>query len=227
MPGASDETVPFAVGSTVVRRDMLGGRVWTATPNRLLADSGQKLVLAYWPGVQMLAPTTWIEWLRTGDDEVRKEGIHNLAAGRWDLGPWKWRDTVLVSRFRTGDYFSVHQFSSHPNAGEPAHWYVNFELPFGRTAIGIDTCDLLLDLIVDIESLRYRWKDEDEYAQGRRLGLIGDRVHAKIDDARQKVVALIELREGPFGEDWSNWQPGRSWPAPALPPNALSVPGRH
>jgi Protein of unknown function (DUF402) len=224
MPGESDETVPFPVGATVVRRDMLGGKVWTATPNRLVADSGQDLVLACWPGVQMLAPTKRIEWLLTGADEVRNEGIHDLAAGLWDLGPWTWRDSVLLSRFRTGDYFSVHQFSGDSNAREPAQWYVNFELPFGRTAIGIDTCDLLLDLVVDVESLRYRWKDEDEYAQGRRLGLIGDHVHARIDDARQEVMALIESREGPFAEDWSAWQPSRSWRAPRLPADALSVP---
>ena len=75
--------MPFPVGSTVVRRDMLGDKVWTATPNRLVADAVQDLVLACWPGVQMLAPTTWIEWLRTGADDVRKEAIPNLAAGRW------------------------------------------------------------------------------------------------------------------------------------------------
>ena len=143
------------------------------------------------------------------------------------LGLWTWRDTVLLSRFRAGDYFSVHQFLDDPR-GDPrpgpraGRWYVNFELPFRRTSFGIDTFDLLLDLIVDIESLSYEWKDEDEYAQGRRLGLISDQVHAKVDDARHEVVALIESRQGPFAEDWSAWRPGRSWPTPVLPPKALS-----
>jgi len=129
------------------------------------------------------------------------------------------------SRFRAGDYFSVHQFSGDSgNGGRARKWYVNFERPFNRTSIGIDTFDLLLDLVADVDSVSYGWKDEDEYVHGRRLGLISDETHAKIDAAREEVVALIESRHGPFAEDWSAWRPSPSWPMPVLPPNALSVP---
>jgi hypothetical protein len=40
----------FPVGSTVVRRDALDGRIWAAAPYRVLADSGAELVLGCWPG---------------------------------------------------------------------------------------------------------------------------------------------------------------------------------
>ena len=95
----------FPEGSTVVRRDVWRGKVWTAAPYRVIRDTGTELVLACWPGVEMLAPVTWIEWLRTGDDAVRKLAIPSLATGRWELGQWTWRDTTLLARFGVGDYF--------------------------------------------------------------------------------------------------------------------------
>ncbi|HEX3590268.1 MAG TPA: DUF402 domain-containing protein [Pseudonocardiaceae bacterium] len=209
----------FAPGSTAVRRDVLRGKVWTATPNRVLADSAGVVVLTCWPGVGMLSPTTWIHWLRTGDDAVRKQAIPNLAAGTWELGDWTWRDTTLVSRFASGDHFSVHRFLS----GGPAEWYVNFERPYRRTPIGIDTFDLLVDLVVSPDLSSHRWKDEDEYAQGRRLGLIDDATHAHVDHARERVLGLLAAAEGPFAEDWSGFRPEPHWPLPVLPPDSLTA----
>lgn len=210
---------PFPIGSTAVRRDVLRGKVWTATPNRVLADADGVVVFACWPGVRMLAPTTWTHWLRTGDDAVRKQAIPNLAAGRWDLEPWTWRDTTLVSEFRSGQHFSVHRYLS----GEPATWYVNFEMPYRRTAIGIDTFDLLLDLEVEPDLSGHRWKDEDEYAQGRRLGLIDDATHADVTRARDQVLALVEAADGPFARDRSDVVPDPAWRLPELPGDALDV----
>jgi hypothetical protein len=229
IPCVHDHAAPpgpprFEAGSTVVRRDTLDGRIWTAYPYRVLADSGDELVLACWPGIEVLAPTTWTEWLRTGDAGVRMRGIANLAARRWELAPWTWRDTSVRSRFGVGDYWSVHQFTG-PAPGE-AHWYVNFERPGRRTSIGFDSFDLLVDLIVDPESLTWQWKDEDEYQHGRRLGLISDATHAQVDEARQAVLALVQARQGPFASEWTDWRPDPGWPLPALPPDALIVPAR-
>jgi hypothetical protein len=208
------------VGATAVRRDTRHGKVWTAAPHRVLADDGDTLVLAMWPGVRMRSPTTWIEWLRSGDDSVRKQAIPNLAAGRWELGDWTWRDTTLVNSCTAGDYFSVQRLIGNG----PTPWYVNFEIPFRRTAIGIDTFDLLLDLIVAPDLSGYTWKDEDEYAQGRRIGLIDDALDAHVRTAKEQVVALIEAGQGPFAQDWSSWRPDLEWPLPALPADVLDVP---
>ncbi|HEX5407955.1 MAG TPA: DUF402 domain-containing protein [Pseudonocardiaceae bacterium] len=198
----------------------MDGKVWTATPNRVLADSGEHIVLAVWPGIEMCAPTTWIHWLRTGDDDVRGQAIPNLVTGTWETGRWTWQDTVLVSRFGIGDYFSVHRYLRAD--GHPAAWYVNFEKPFRRTPIGIDTMDLLVDLVVAPDLASYTWKDEDEYAQARRIGLIDDTLHAHVTTARERVVELVKAHEGPFAEDRSAWRPEPDWPLPTLPADALS-----
>jgi hypothetical protein len=199
---------------------VLRGQVWTAAPHRVLADTGEVLTMATWPGVEQLAPTTWIQWLRTGEDTARQQAIPNLAAGTWELDRWRWQDTTVVSRVEAGEYFSVHRFLRD---GAPAPWYVNFERPNRRSAIGIDTFDLLLDLVVAPDLTSWKWKDEDEYAQGRKLGLIDEATNAEVARAKDKVMALVTAANGPFAEDWSTFTQNPTWPDPALPANALTV----
>jgi len=215
------EVAGFPEGSTVVRRDVLRGKVWTAAPYRVIRDTGTELVLACWPGVEMLAPTTWIQWLRSGDEAVRNQGIPNLVDGRWELDRWAWRDRTLLARFAAGDYFSVTRFFDAE--GGCGGWYVDFVRPYRRTRIGIDTFDLLLDLIVTADLSGYRWKDEDEYARGRRLGLIDDALHQRVDAAREQVISLIESRRGPFADDYSWWRRDPAWPTPVLPIDAVHL----
>jgi protein associated with RNAse G/E len=204
----------YPQGSTVVRRDTLRGKVWSATPYRVIRDTGTELVMAFWPGVEMLSPSTWIEWLHTGDRAVREQAIPNLAAGRWTLGRWVWRDKTVLARFGQGQHFCVSQFIDSEGHG---FWYIDFIRPYQRTPDGIETLDLLVDLVVTADLSAHRWKDEDEYAQGRRLGLIDDALHRHVEAARQHVMSLVESRQGPFAEGWSSWRPDPSWPLPTLP----------
>lgn len=213
------DTSRFAPGATAVRRDVLGSRVWSAHPNRVVSDDGAVLELAYWPGIRSLAPTTWSTALRTGDDGVRKQGLRNLAAGDWQLDLWTWEQTTLLSRFTADEYFSVHAFRD-ASTGDPLRLYVNFELPYTRTAIGIDTFDLFVDLVIEPDLSSYRWKDTDEYAQARRLGLIDDALHARVGTARERAVGQLQDRATPFTGTWPTWSPDPAWPLPQLPEGA-------
>lgn len=56
-PAMRQTGVVFAPGSTAVRRDVFRGKVWTATPFRVVRDGSDLLALAIWPGEKMLAPT--------------------------------------------------------------------------------------------------------------------------------------------------------------------------
>lgn len=113
-----------------------------------------------------------------------------------------------------GAYFSVDFFFG--DVGDLVMWYVNFERPFQRTPIGIDTFDLLLDLVIEPGG-SYRWKDEGEYAHARRLGIIGDDEHRQLQKARAHVITLLDQRTGPFDERWLTWQREACWPLPTLP----------
>ena len=198
----------------MVRQDVLEGKVWTAAPYRVITDDGSALVVACWPGVELLAPTTWIEWVRSGDSATREQGIFNLASGQWELDHFTWRDTTLLVRYTAGEYFSVSRFfDRHSRCGDG---YIDFIEPLRRTALGIDTFDFFLDLIVAPDLSRHHWKDGDEYAQACRLGIIDDATKAQVDVARQQALALIEGRQGPFAEDWSSWRRDHNWRLPVL-----------
>jgi predicted RNA-binding protein associated with RNAse of E/G family len=76
--------------------------------------------------------------------------------------------------------------------------------------------DLALDLVVEPDGA-WRWKDEDEYAQCRRLGVVTDAEHAAVTRAREQAVALVESRAGVFGEVPARpWLPDPAWPRPTL-----------
>ncbi|MFD7652427.1 DUF402 domain-containing protein [Actinosynnema sp. NPDC059797] len=214
--------------TTVVRRDVLRGSVWTAHAFELVEDADEALVVACGPGAELLSPTTWTHWLRTGDEEVRARALPNLAAGRWELEPWAWRDTALLSWNPPGTWFSVNAFLDAADH-RLSHWYVNFQRPWTRTPIGFDTFDLLLDLVVAPDLSRSRWKDEDEYAQGRRLGVVSDAEHRAVEAARDQALALVAAGGPPF-DDLAGWRWSPDRPAPALPAGVLDVrlggPGR-
>lgn len=201
--------------ATAVVRDVLLGRTRTVVPHRLLRDTGTTLLLAHWPGIVSLMPDYWVAGMRTGDDRIRLRTLPDVAAGRWTLEPHTWHTTSRLSWFGVDDRFSVHRFFG--SDGRPLSWYVNFERPWTRTPGGITTCDLWVDLVAAPDLSAWSWKDEDEYAQARRLGLVNLEEHAAIDQARERAVALIESRGGPFAEAWPSWQPDPAWPLPAIP----------
>lgn len=178
-------------------------------------------MLAYWPGIQSLAPTAWIDWLQTGDSGARDAAIAHLAARRWELGHWTWRETTWLSILTPGTYFSVNLFFTHHRLDR---WYINFQRPYARTRDGLDTFDLFVDLVVAPDLSSCAWKDEDEYLRARRLGVVTDAEHRYVQAARDEAMAMIEGRHGAFRAGWPDWRLDPSWPLPVLPPGATGVP---
>ncbi|MFE7760369.1 DUF402 domain-containing protein [Streptomyces sp. NPDC057438] len=111
------------------------------------------------------------------------------------------------------------------------NWYVNFERPTVRTGDGFDTFDLTVDLVVDRDLTNWQWKDEDEYAHVRRLGIVTDTdtdtEHRAVEAAREEVLTMLAERGGPFGDAaaWSAWRWNPTWPAPRLPRPTAAVRG--
>lgn len=87
----------------------------------------------------------------------------------------------------------------------------------GVAAGRVDSADLALDLEVDPDG-SWQWKDEDEYQQSRRLGLISDSEHKAVQEARGQALASLEARSGLFASNPDErWLPDPAWPVPALP----------
>ncbi|MFJ8443378.1 DUF402 domain-containing protein [Kitasatospora griseola] len=160
-----------------------------------------------------------VEALRTGGDAVRKQGLDDLAAGTWTLGPHHWERTAVLSHYLAGEWFSVHCFRD-AGTGEPICWYVNFELPHRRRDGGIDTMDLALDLVVIPDLAGHHFKDCDEYSRLRRLGVFDDCLDRQVQQARSRAITMLDNSTGPFGAGWPTWAPDPAWPLPLLPDGA-------
>jgi len=132
----------FQPDETAVRRDVFRRKVWSAHAFRVVEDTPEALVLGCGPGAELAVPTTWIEWLRTGDASARQRALPNLADGNWQLGRWTWRDTAHLQWVPPDTWFSVNAFYDVTDDQRLTHWYVNFQRPMCRTPIGFDTFDL-------------------------------------------------------------------------------------
>ncbi|TLS45386.1 DUF402 domain-containing protein [Streptomyces montanus] len=206
----------FAVGETVVRRDVYRGRVWSEQALRVIEDTDTAMVTACCPGAEARWPSLYAR-ARSDDRSVRREAFEAMAAGEWELGPGMWQDTVLLLWKPPTAWFSINAF--YDAAGHQLrNWYVNFEYPTTRTPDGFETFDLTVDLVIDPDLTRLHWKDEDEYAHVRRLGIVTDADHQAVELARSRVVAILEDRAGPFAdaERWAAWRWDVAWPPPAL-----------
>lgn len=213
------------IGSTVIRRDTFRGRVWTAYPTRVVEHSDQGLVLAHWPGVRVLVPTTWTAWLQGAGHAARAQLIPDLARGTWKLDLWTWHTTHWLHMFLPGQWFSVNAVIDGAR-GELRYWYINFQRPYECGGANLDTFDLFLDLVVDPD-LTLRWKDEAEYEQARCLGVVSDAEAREVDRAREVAVALVRAQGWPFGGPWATWRADPAWPLPALgdaPPGGDRLP---
>lgn len=211
----------FRPGTTATVRDMIYGRPFAVWPHRVVSDDGHELAVLLQPGTSGMGPALWVRALRDDDPRARAAVLPGYARRRWDVAPWTWRDTTRLSLLYPDRYFAVSLLWDL--SGALSYWYVNFQVPYQRTAVGVDTSDLHIDLVVDPD-LTYRWKDEDEYAQARRLGLVTDECHKNIQRAREEAVALIDARQPPFSEPWPRWTPDPTWALPSLPDEALTEP---
>ncbi|MFC9652728.1 DUF402 domain-containing protein [Streptomyces sp. NPDC056937] len=211
----------FETGQTVVRRDVhRSGRVWTEHALRVVADTDQALVTACAPGAEARWPALYAKARTDGDRSVRTEAFEAMASGRWELAATVWQETDLLLWKPPTAWFSVNAFFVPDGEGRRLrNWYVNFEHPTRRTEAGFDTFDLTVDLVVTPDLTRWEWKDEDEYAHVRRLGIVSDTEHQAVDDARAQVLAMLADHDGVFAhaQQWAAWKWEPAWPTPRLP----------
>jgi hypothetical protein len=219
----------YDIGETVVRRDVhRSGRVWSEQAMRVVADTDEALVTACAPGAEARWPALYTRARIDDDPALRTEALGALRTGTWELVSGTWQDTELLLWKPPAQWFSVNAFFAPGSDGRwrLRNWYVNFEHPTRRTDHGPDTFDLVLDLVVDPDLSTLTWKDEDDYAHVRRLGVITDAEHRAVDEARGKVLTMVAERLGPFADAaaWANWRWDPSWPTPRLRQPAPAAP---
>ena len=67
-------------------------------------------------------------------------------------------------------------------------WYIDLQEPLRRTAIGFDTNDHLLDIVISADRSVWRMKDEDEFEEAVRLGVFSQEEAQAIRAEGERVI---------------------------------------
>lgn len=202
----------WAAGHVVVHQEVWRDRVWAARPLVVAEDAPDRTILWLPAGTVRKVPMTPPDRGDPGDRTARV--IELLERGDWVHVDHVW-DISCLWILRPGDWHAV--WISFLPSGAQFGWYVNFQRPFRRTTLGIESMDLALDIVATPDR-RWSWKDDDEFAEILGRGLFdaatGQRVRAEAAD----VIARLEANAAPFDEGWDRWRPDPSWDTPRLPP---------
>jgi predicted RNA-binding protein associated with RNAse of E/G family len=188
----------FQPGEEVVVRYLtrIGGGVGMTWPYRVVRDDDE-LVALYIP-----TGTTFMRW------DMSTPGRRELVEGQW-------RRDVLRLMY-PGKGYSIWLFWE--GEGRPfTTYYVNFEEPFRRTAVGFDTNDHTLDIMV-APDLSWKWKDREEFDALLANGTFSREFGRSVEEAAAEVLALIQHRRPPFSGEWPEWTPPADWTRPGLHP---------
>lgn len=201
--------------TVIAVRTVFRQRVWTAIPNYLIEDSPERVVTAVVPGARC---QSWLPMDRYGDQSIRSKSCATLASGRWQLVESTWHTNRVLWIWPRGYSYMIGLFwedSSDRFRG----WYFNLQTPLRHSPGGFDLFDYFLDVVVRPDRTWF-WKDEEEFAEAIRLGVIeGDDAKTIRDQGAVLSQRIDELL--PTG--WEDWRPGAGWPPLVLPPGWQSV----
>jgi uncharacterized protein DUF402 len=95
-------------------------------------------------------------------------------------------------------------------------WYINLQEPIRRTAIGFDTMDHMLDIVVSPDMSSWRWKDQDEFEEAAAIGYYSPEEAREIRTAGTTALRLLTSVRNDLYEAWRNWEPDPAWSLPEL-----------
>jgi hypothetical protein len=137
-------------------------------------------------------------------------------SGSWRFREFKWQKKRFLIFMRPGKFYNA-SVVWDAETDQFQGYYVDFQLPYRRSAIGFDTLDLDLDIVVGPSDHDWHWKDEAAYLQGIREGGIKEAWVEGIERAKPEILERIERRRPPFDGSWNDWRPDPGWAPPSLP----------
>lgn len=201
-------------GDTAVQRFVrTDGSIGQHHPMRVLSDDGERL-LGWMPAGTDIVNTR----LADGRDprDVPLDEMFVLPRVRL---PGKWLDTDTVRLVTESEWSSVWWFFD-PD-GTFRAWYVNLEMPRGRTSFSTDRVDGALDVVVAPDR-SWRWKDEDEADAAVACGRITAADLVRLRAEGERMIALAEAGAFPFDGTWCDFRADPAWPAPVMPAHVWS-----
>lgn len=192
----------------IVERQVWRGSVVAGIPTIVVANEDHCIVTYMAPGAEF----------------GFVDGAYPGPGGRH---PWRaqsgWQGHGMLAVVSKTEPVAVQHFWSRADR-QFARWYLNIQEPMRPTAIGFDSQDLELDIVIAADGT-WSVKDDDLLDQrvyegrwtaeeGRAIRAIGERL----------VREVVAPRRWWWDAAWSTWHPDPSWEAPLLPPRWAEVP---
>lgn len=198
----------FEAGQVITRRYLRGQWCTWAQPMRVISDDETGLLL-WQPAGSDLAKL--IDADGNTPHEVTPDRMRDP---KLTIGAWQGDDVLLLMPPKAT--YSVWWFFQE---GTFTGWYVNLEEPYVRRHDGVETKDLVLDIVVTPER-QWEWKDSDEFD-----GRIGEPLYfdsaaaAAIRAEGERLIKLIEAADFPFDRTHTDFRPEPGWPLLRLTDN--------
>jgi hypothetical protein len=135
---------PWDYGTVIVLEEVWRGKLWSARPVRVVEDRTDLITLWCPEGTPVKGPVAL--WRSIDRSAGPAYFVSMLTHQDWTFDDFVW-PTANLMLLRPGDWHAV--WVSWTGTGDAMGWYINFQQPFHRTERGIQTMDLMLDLIVD------------------------------------------------------------------------------
>ena len=145
-------------GQSITLRGVWRQKLWFAGPARVVVDSPSLIALYWSAGMVSKIPrerATAQTFLNKNDPEL----VDHL-----------WVETDVLALNVPGESNSIYVMWE-TGTKKLRCWYVNLEEPLQRTAIGFDTMDYELDIVINPDKSGWRWKDEESFEEMVRVGL--------------------------------------------------------
>ena len=188
----------------VVFRHVWFDRILAAFPVTVVDDTPKRISVYIAPGTQFMRLNC-----------TRDEYLRVIASRKWDLVEDTWRDLHMLWTSVPGQACSV--WTIWDEKWQHQGWKVNPEAAWKRTSIGFDTTDHALDVAI-APDFSWTWKDEDEFAEAIRLGLLTQNEATAVRDEAEKVLDRLLTTGRIEAERQAAWRPDSTWSVPSLPP---------
>ncbi len=221
-------------GAEIALRGMFQGQPWYIQAVRVVHDRPDETALLLLPGAECVAPSGYLH--QKHGSEGHWERWQEMLNPPWQLEKYTWQTNRFLILLKPDDFYATILIWEHASQLFRGY-YINFQLPYRRSACGFDTFDLELDLVI-APDFTWDWKDVADYQRGIESGILLPDWVRGIDEDKARVFTQLAQRGDPFDGRWLNWQPDPAWeparlPAgwdlpdlPAIPPAAARKPAR-
>ena len=192
---------------TVVFRGLGYSKIWYALPAIVVQDTPDLTALFWCAGT----PEKWRG--KSPDEKVTPQTVMLPEMKLFDR---LWTETDVLMLVPAGAAHAVYVMWDE---GQKALrcWYINLQQPLARTAIGFDTQDYWLDIVICPDRSEWHWKDEDQFNEVTALGMYSPEQAREIRAEGERAVRRVQTNQPPFCEGWENWRAPEDWVIPTFP----------